>query len=130
MNRLLIASVFVLLCAGAAFGQQHAPTLDVCQADVALWYSMESATDYLNQETKHINEGVRNTSPYNRLPVEEVEARVKEMGDCAIVVNFRDERYHEAQTFYSGILHDRMANFIYRHNLMEQLKKEDAVGIR
>jgi hypothetical protein len=54
MNRLSIASVFLLLCATTAFGQQHAPTLDVCQADVALWYNVESAIDYLNQETKHI----------------------------------------------------------------------------
>lgn len=119
----------LLLGAGTILGQEHAPTLDVCKADIAVWYDRDAATDYLNQESKHMTDGIRNTNPYNKLTITEIILRIHEMGQCYSVSGFED-RYHDAQMFYSGIMHDRMANFIYRHHLMEQLKKEDAEGIR
>jgi hypothetical protein len=30
--------------------QKHAPTIETCRADLALWYDTESATEYKKQE--------------------------------------------------------------------------------
>lgn len=110
--------------------QQHAPTVDVCRADAALWYSTEAATEYIKAENEHLSNGTRNRTPIAKLGVEEIVARSLEMGDCASVDSDRFNTYHDAQKFYMDVVHDRMASFIYRHHLMEQLKREDARGLR
>jgi hypothetical protein len=110
--------------------QQHAPTVDVCSSDRALWYEVSAATEYIKAETEHMNNGIPNRTPYAKLDLAEVLARVIEMGACYTVDAERSDAYHEAQQFYASVYHDRVVSFISRHHLMEELKREDAQGQR
>ena len=110
--------------------QQHAPTIDGCRADRTLWYEVSAATEYMKAETEHMNNGTPNRTPYAKLDLAEVLARVIEMGDCSSVDAERSGAYHEAQEFYASVYQDRVVSFLSRHHLMEQLKREDAQGLR
>lgn len=104
--------------------------MDACRADRALWYEVSAATEYIKAETEHLNNGTPNRTPYAKLDLTEVVARMNELGDCYSVDADRSDAYHEAHQFYASIFHDRMVNFISRHHLMEELKREDAQGQR
>lgn len=93
-----------LLCAASALGQQHAPTVEMCRADRALWYNSEDATEYLKAETAHWTDGTPNPSHYVKLGLPEVFARIREMGDCASVDAERSDSYQTAQNFYASII--------------------------
>jgi hypothetical protein len=67
---LLIYSVLV-----NAKPQQHAPTVEVCRADVALWYDDDSATEYLKAKTLHKSEHTKNLTPIAKLSLIEVKKR-------------------------------------------------------
>jgi len=110
--------------------QEHAPTMDVCRADVAVWDNKEEQTDYLNQETKHINDSVRNTNPIAKLTIREVALRSREMGNCASVDEAKANSYLEMMQFYSSVLADRYRSFIERHDLMGKFMAEDKAGAR
>jgi hypothetical protein len=119
-----------LLFISKAQAQEHAPTMDVCRADVALWDNSEEQTDYLNQETKHINDGVRNANPIAKLTVREVFLRLSEMADCASVDEAKANSYRETVRFYSSVVADRYRSFIERHDLMRKFMAEDKAGAR
>lgn len=128
-------SVLIILVFGFALSvnsepQQHAPTVAMCRADVALWYNSEMATAYLNAETLHITDNVKNLTPTAKLPLTEVLDRTTEMGDCTRVEEQHSDTYVEAQRLYSTVRGDRVSSFIYRHHLMAQLRREDSEGIR
>jgi len=110
--------------------QQHAPSLETCQADVALWYDHAAASEYLNAETAHISENSPNRTPAARLPLREIVARELEMGDCMKVDAIRRERYLQAIDFYDRVSADRYRRFVRRHKLEQQLLREDAAGLR
>jgi hypothetical protein len=124
----LLALIFALPVTSEP--QQHAPTLETCRADLALWYDKESATKYNEAETLFISDGVKNLTPAAKLPLTEVEARLTEMGKCFYVDNQHLDDYYDADRFYSGVRSDRYAGFIHRHHLMAQLREEDAEGLR
>jgi hypothetical protein len=48
MKTLLLA--VAILIAAPTFARQHAPTAEVCKADVAVWYDAEMATEYYNAQ--------------------------------------------------------------------------------
>jgi hypothetical protein len=110
--------------------QQHAPTVEVCRADAALWYDRDAATDYLKAETLHKSDNVKNLTPAAKLSLAEVKARATEMFDCARVDEPRYQNYLEAADFYYIVMVDRYGAFIRRHHLMEQMMREDARGLR
>ena len=110
--------------------QQHAPSLETCQADIALWYDRATATEYLNAETAYISENSPNRTPTARLSLREIVARELEMGDCMKVDATRQERYLQAIDFYDRVSADRYRRFVRRHKLEQQLLREDATGLR
>ena len=130
MRKCLFVFQFVILVSpSSAFGQQHAPTLEMCKADVAVWYDDDTAADYNKQETKHITDGMPNTNEYNKLRLSAILKRINEMSDCYKVAGFQ-KLYIQASNFYVSIMSNRMQSFIIRHHLWEQFKKEDAAGLR
>lgn len=110
--------------------QQHAPTLEVCRADAAVWYDRDAATEYLKAETLHKSDNVKNLTPTAKLALIEVKARASEMFVCAKVDEPRSQSYLEAADFYYIVMVDRYGDFIRRHHLMEQMMREDAQGLR
>jgi hypothetical protein len=130
--RILLATLTLATLAPVANSesQKHAPTVEACRADLALWYDVESATEYKKAETLHITGGAKNSTPAAKLPLREVNARVIEMGKCSHVDTTRSDAYVGANDFYAGVQGDRYFAFIVRHNLMPQIMKEDAQGLR
>jgi hypothetical protein len=110
--------------------QEHAPTVDVCRADRAVWDNTEEETDYVKQETKHVNDGTRNKNPIANLSFREINLRLREMAMCASVDETNLDKYHDISQFYSSVVEDRYRSFIVRHHLMEQFRTEDAAGAR
>jgi hypothetical protein len=130
MHVLLICSgLFVAVPTGAE-PQQHAPSIEMCRADVAVWYDHESATAYLNAETNRVQTGQPNPTQIAKLSFTEVNERVMELVDCLKVDEARFNTYDAAQNFFYGVASDRFRSFVYRHNLLEQLKREDSQGLR
>jgi hypothetical protein len=128
-----IAGVFVLaiLCGATRLRtQEHAPTVDVCRADSATWYHVDEQTDYLNQETKHITDGVKNTNALAKISYKELGLRVEQLHDCQYVDSTNRDKYFDMLHFYAEVRSDRYRSFIVRHHLMSQFKVEDAAGVR
>lgn len=114
-----------LLFAFPIDSQEHAPTVDVCRADSAVW-----------------NAAVMNHNPEaskSKLPFDELAARNKEMHDCVSVdpPHVGDEpsiarmnTYSRLQALYTDEIAFRAMNFINRHGLGKQFLDEDAAGAR
>ena len=113
--------------------QEHAPTIDVCRADVAVWANVQTKTDYNNAEANWVRNEVSNRTPIAKLSIKEVIRREDEMSQCMEVdpdKDAKDDSYFNAQSFYHSVLADRWIGFITRHHLMSQLRQEDAAGKR
>lgn len=130
MKKIALLTSVGLLFAPGTRTQEHAPTVDVCRADRAAWSDATERTDYLNQETKYILDGVRNTNPVMKLSVNEISLRMTEMGTCQSVDEPHSSAYHDLLMFYDGVIADRYRRFVVRHHLLEQFKAEDAAGAR
>jgi hypothetical protein len=112
MKKLL--AIFAMLITGAAAQDiEHAPTVDQCHADVAVWYK-QSKTEI------------------ESIPAHELDARRHEAYMCADVLTDRLEReksFGEANV-YASHLQERMKDFLKRHGFMQQFADEDAKGAR
>jgi hypothetical protein len=126
----LVLLTMMILVAPSAFAQTHAPTLEVCRADAALWYNDDMSAEYDKAEAIWISDHVPNRTPTAKLPLKEVIARQNEMYDCARVDESTQNLYFDAGRFYHGVFADRAISFLARHNLMHQFQKEDVAGIR
>jgi hypothetical protein len=111
---------------------QHAPTAQTCRADVSLWYSDEIHLEYKKAQLAWLGDKVPNRTDIARLPLTEVDARTVELLECVQVdADYgQHDRYYEAATFYEGVSADRYYRFIVRHNLLQQLRREDEQGLR
>jgi hypothetical protein len=118
--------LIILICVRPLVAQEHAPLLEQCKADRALWYSSEQENEYRKAD---LAEGPKNSTQYAKLPLKVIKFRTKEMADCWSVGN-GDDQYFKAAEFYDMIYRDRCLSFINRHHLMEQLLAEDERGIR
>jgi hypothetical protein len=49
--------IFWALSTSTGKGQEHAPLLATCEADVALWFNESGYIDYLNQQTQFSRDG-------------------------------------------------------------------------
>jgi hypothetical protein len=121
---------FILSARPVPCAQEHAPTVDVCQADRAAWDDIADRTDYYSQETKHLSDGTRNTNPVMKLSLKELTLRMTEMGTCESVDKSNMHAYFELLEFYDKVTYDRYRRFIVRHHLMGQFTAEDAAGVR
>ena len=129
MKRMVILSLMSLSLTSALRAQQHAPTVDVCQADRAAWAADEQG-DYYHQETKHMRDGTKNTNRVAKMSFNEINSRAHEMAMCVSVDERNSDKYSDISDFYMSVIRDRYRNFIERHHLMAQFKAEDAAGIR
>jgi hypothetical protein len=90
---------------------EHAPTVEQCRADQALWYSQLSHPKNILFKTL---EGYRT-----------------EMGACSVVdSNDYFVKYFEVLALIDAELRDRLEHFMTRHNLVNQFAEEDAAGQR
>jgi hypothetical protein len=130
MRTMVIA--ILILATAPAFAQQieHAPTAAQCQADVAVWYSPEASTEYQKAQTAWTTDHKPNRTPGGKMKVMEAIARMDEMFDCQLVDPQKEDLYYRAGNFYYGIYADRAINFISRHQLWPEFRKEDAAGLR
>jgi hypothetical protein len=123
--------MFAMFARGALAQQaQHAPTVDVCRADVAVWWTEYIVSQYEKSEDGLASGGKYIRNPAGDLPIKEVSVRMNEMHDCENV-DTRDARtYSSAWGFYYGIIMERYQRFVERHGLHDQFMKEDAEGMR
>lgn len=114
-----------LLFAGTISAQEHAPTVDVCRADAAVW---NAAVVNHNPETSK-----------TKLPYDELAARSNEMHACRSVDPARVgdsssitrmDAYTLLEALYKDEIASRAMNFIARHGLGKQFLAEDAAGAR
>jgi hypothetical protein len=124
-----VFAVLILLAVSCPAAQQHAPTAEVCRADVALWYSTQLSTEYHRAQTDWITDQIPNRTAIAKLPLSEVSMRLQEMGDCWSVDN-HEEKYFKAQDLYDSVFSGRYIRFVRRHNLEQQLMREDEEGLR
>lgn len=130
MKRALAVLAVLLFPPTNAKLQQHAPTVDTCRADAAVWGNAQTRTEYFNAETEKTRNGTPNRTPIAQLPVTEIHARQREMYDCQEVDPVRGNSYFDIGNFYYDVQADRWLAFIVRHNLREQFQREDAAGKR
>lgn len=120
----------LLLFAPVLRTQEHAPTVEACRADNALWHSAQEEADYLNQEMKHIDDGSTNKNPVAKLPLKEIYLRMGELNKCFSVDERNSSRYFDTHRFYETVVTNRYFSFIVRHHLRSQFEAEDAAGAR
>jgi len=130
MHRALTAFALLLFSPLAVQVQEHAPTADVCRADVAVWSSSDLKADYYNAETDSIKNKTPNRNELNLLPLTEIRARMSEMQKCREVDPNREDSYLKAEGFYYDVQAERWYRFLVRHQLLAQFEREDAAGKR
>jgi hypothetical protein len=130
MKRAIAILATLLFSTATARVQEHAPTVEVCRADVAVWANTNAETDYYNAEREWTTNGVPNRTDIEKLPIIEVKARAREMFVCQDVDPTRKESYLDAGRFYHNVQADRWYEFLLRHNLLDQFEQEDAAGKR
>jgi hypothetical protein len=127
----ILAGLFVIaMCASGGVSQEHAPSVEVCRADIAVWYSADLTNQYTAAQIALVNNEVPNRTETNKLPIKELLARLQEMAQCGSVDEGAISKYYDAMSFYHTVIADRYYRFVYRHHLKDQLEREDAQGIR
>lgn len=130
MHRAITVFVVLLFSLPTPQVQEHAPTLEVCRADVAIWGNLDTNGEYLKADTESQRNGTPNRTEIARLPIGEIRGRMKEMSQCRHVDPSRDDLYFQTASFYDGVRADRWWHFIVRHGLAAQFEQEDAEGKR
>jgi hypothetical protein len=130
MKRAIAILALLLFSTASARLQEHAPTVEVCRADAAVWTNVHAETDYYNAELERTTNGVPNRTEMEKLPIIEVRARSREMFQCEDVDPARKESYLDAGRFYHNVQADRWYEFLLRHNLIDQFEQDDAAGKR
>ena len=117
--KILLTAIFVLILAGVAGAQQveHAPTVEQCRADNAVWWDKVTADapDYATT--------VKESTAIIRL-------WSKELGLCAVVDPTKANNYFETNEKIALIIGSRRRHFIERHGLEDKFRSEDAAGLR
>ncbi len=124
--------IFGLLLVVPATGQKHAPILEQCMADVAVWGDIGAQLEYSKAQFAFIQDGTLNKTEINKLSMEELNERMSEMGDCIKEVDPLTEAkdYESVVSFYQNIEGDRAYDFIVRHGLHDRFYLEDRQGKR
>lgn len=128
----IVVGTLAVTCISLAHqqGPKHAPTVAQCLVDVKLWYNEADAREYLKAQDALQDDNTPNRTAYARLSISEVRLRLSEMKDCARVDDANLSNYHEAAEFYFDIFGDRLFRYLQRHDLFQQVEKEDAEGKR
>src|SRR6266849_2054974 len=124
--------LFGLLFVVPATGQKHAhaPILEQCKADVAVWGDSGAQLEYSKAQLAFIEDGTPNKTEINKLSMQELTERMSEMVDCMKevdpVVEAKD--YQSVMSFYQNIEGDRAYDFIVRHGLHDRFRVEKKQG--
>jgi hypothetical protein len=116
MKKLPILTGLGLLCS-SAMGQlpqvKHAPTVEQCRADAALWFAPNGDVRQIIMEPAGI-----------------LNVKQKEMEDCIPVDPKNFEKYNVGLKAIEDVFYMRYKNFLDRHNLYQKFLDEDAAGER
>jgi hypothetical protein len=125
-------TVLVIVLLPAMNAQQHAPTPDVCRADLAVWgnHAAELAWFRVDTPDRAGNSNESSKTVIDMLSFKEISSRILEMGDCQSVDPARENSYFETMSFYQQVQGSRYLHFIERHNLMVQFGQDDDAGKR
>ena|ERR1035438_3156931 len=132
MNKTVVAVLALLVSVSLSpiNAQQHAPTIEVCRADVAVWGDPQAEIDYEKAEAEWFKNDVPDRTAIAKLSIREMSRRGDEMSQCEKVDPNQEKLYSGMQEFYNDVRRDRYARFLYRHHLMSQLEQEDTAGKR
>jgi hypothetical protein len=125
--------LFGLLLVVPAPGQEHAhaPTLEQCKADGAVWGDSNAQLEYTEAQLAFLKNGTRNHTDVNKLSIRELRKRMSEMLDCTKEVPVTETTdYVNVVSFYQIIEGDRAYDFIERHGLHDRFLLEDRQGKR
>jgi len=116
---IVLSAVLLLSMAGSVSSQQgFAVSVDRCRSDLASW-----TNDFSYANTARADQ---------LLAFDQLKSRIDEAKGCRLLDN--QEPYYTAaaivQTGYSALMRDRLYDFLVRHNLDEQFRKEDTNGLR
>lgn len=116
---ILSSAILLLSLAGSVSSQQgFAVSVERCRSDLASWTKDFRYVDAARED--------------QLLGFDQLTSRIDEAKGCRVLDN--KEPYYTAaatvQTKYSGLIRDRLYDFLMRHNLAEQFQKEDANGLR
>jgi hypothetical protein len=103
---------------------EHAPTVEMCRADYALWSDASLMKSYYEADAKSRKHVSEDSDEISRLSIDEIAARAVEMSDCLKADADSNDRlkYRLASDFYNGVFGSRLEHFIERHNLAKQVK--------
>lgn len=132
MKKVTLILPALFFFAVTAHAQRHAPTVEMCRADEAVWGRASDQQDYSHAQAEFATKGIPNSTPVARETMKEIFARMNEMTDCASVdpAPARQNAYLAVMTFYAEVGADRYRSFILRHNLWNQFMEEDEKGLR
>jgi hypothetical protein len=120
MKITIVAAITVLLLsfAGPVSPQQDSASVEQCRADLATWTHDFSYPDMVREDLL--------------LTYDQLKGRISEASRCSLMDD--KEPYHSAtsvlQIRYSGLLKDRLYDFLVRHDMVTQFQKDDANGLR
>jgi hypothetical protein len=113
------SAVLLLSIAGSALPQQGAAvSVERCRSDLASWTRDFSYVDMARED--------------QLLTFDELTRRIDEAKGCR-VLDVREPYYTAAATVqasYGAMVKDRLYDFVNRHNLGDQFRREDASGLR
>jgi hypothetical protein len=118
----------------AAAQGDHAPTVARCRADWNLW--LYQLTEYNKAETARLKSGTPDHTELHGLTMAQLTERDQEMRACAHVDPSKGDPSQGGDDYtllgagYTSAWKDRYVAFVYRHNLNEQLLREDKAGVR
>jgi hypothetical protein len=118
MTRYIAFGTLLLVLASTTSPQiNHAPTVEQCRADQALWTAELQASGGENKETFGVWTG-----------------RMQEMTDCFTVDSDKQSSpvngYQSLTDLIVRVMLKRQIRFIARHGLMQQFQSEDEAGAR
>jgi hypothetical protein len=114
-----LATLFLLASFAGSVSSQDSMPVEQCRTDLAAW-------------THDFNFMVDTTRDDLLLTYDQLKDRTSEAGHCALLDD--KEPYHAAagalQVHYSGLMKDRLHDFLVRHDMLAQFQKEDGNGLR
>ena len=131
--------MLLLLIVPSAKAQTLTP--QKCLSDRDLWGEPGLRSEYDQAHMKFIKDKTPDTSRISKLPITEVFRRINEMGKC---MQFGEEQFGKTPStqhaeydlvvairdWYREVEAERLYMFLDRHNLTDQLLKEDEQGRR
>ena len=100
---------------------KHALTVEQCRADQRLWFS--KITDAKAEEAEGLREPVAHSISFQQLNFWN-----EEMHACARIDPESNDLYYKTSGDAVVAANNRLVNFLYRHNLLNQFLAEDADG--